>query len=288
MQHKIGDVITNSLGMKFSYVPPGNSWIGGGGGATSLNMPRTLCSGAKSFTFPQMLWCGTYPVTQEEWRAVMGENPSQFQGWFWGNPRYPVESVSWYRVQDFLEVLNKKLASEGLTYRLPTEDEWEYVCRGGPISEGQSKFHFYFGKSGVDLTAAPTDSLSSREANFNGDWPAGSATKGPNLQHPTDVGTFLPNPLGIYDMHGNVWEWTDTLEGPDRVSKGGCWFNSAMACAAAFRLVGRSDVSSADGGLRLLAVPSAVISRSRRGVKATNSIPREDTQPPADLRRIGQ
>ena len=183
--------------MKFAWVPPGESWLGGGGGKP----------GTKQFTLKEGLWCGVYPVTQAEWQAVMGDNPSQFKD----NPRYPVETVSWNRVQDFIKELNQRKREEGLLYRLPTEEEWEYICRGGPLSQDQSKYHFYFARSKSDLTPAPSNDLSSTQANFNGNYPAGSAAKGPYLQRPCDVGLYLPNPLGIYDLHGNVWEWTSSV-----------------------------------------------------------------------------
>ena len=193
--------------MKFAWVPPGRSWLGGGGGNP----------GTQEFTLPKGLWCGVYPVTQAEWQAVMGNNPSHFAG----NPRHPVEQVSWNDVQEFLQKLNSRLADGGLTFRLPSEEEWEYICRGGPISQAQSAYHFYFARSKTDLTSAPTNDLSSRQANFDGNHPAGSASKGPYLQATSEVGLYLPNPLGIYDLHGNVWEWTSTPEGSSRLIRGG-------------------------------------------------------------------
>jgi serine/threonine protein kinase len=186
---KVGDTITGVLGMKFAWVPPGKSWLGGGGGKP----------GTKECTLPKGLWCGVYPVTQAEWQAVMGSNPSAFGG----NPRHPVENVSWDDVQQFLAKLKAQNPRGGLLYRLPTEEEWEYSCRGGPLSKPQSSYHFYFARSRTDLTAAPTNDLSSHQANFGG-----------TLQRTSEVGLYLPNPLGIHDLHGNVWEWTSSSERP--------------------------------------------------------------------------
>jgi formylglycine-generating enzyme required for sulfatase activity len=237
---KRGQLITNAVGMRFAWVPPGASWLGGGG-----NKPGTT-----PFTLKQGLWCGVYPVTQADWQQVMGSNPSQFKG----NPRYPVESVSWNDVQIYLEELNSRAG--GYSYRLPTEQEWEYICRGGPIPPDQSKYHFYFAKSKADLTPKPTDNLSSREANFDGEYPAGFANEGPNLQQPTEVGIYLRNPLGIFDMHGNLWEWTDSMEGSDRVLRGGCWKDYALSCTASDRLRREPDEPYNYVGFRILAVPS--------------------------------
>ena len=223
-----GDIITNPLGMKFAWVPPGNSWLGGGG-----DKPGTT-----PFSIAQGLWCGIYPVTQAQWQAVMGGNPSKFSG----NPRLPVETVSWKDVQRFLEKLNSR--GDGFSYRLPTEQEWEYTCRGGPITEDQSKFHYYFAKSNADMTPNPSNDLSDQQANF-----------GNQRRMPSDVGSGLPNPLGIYDMHGNVWEWTDSSEGSGRVIRGGCWSFDAESCSASDSYGLEPDFSRNNLGFRLLAIP---------------------------------
>ena len=103
--------------------------------------------------------------------------------------------------------------------------EWEYICRGGPIAQAQSGFHYYFARSKTDLTPAPTDELTQRMACFGQD---GSGK-------PSEVGSFLPNPLGLHDMHGNIWEWTASAEGSSRVIRGGSWNNAAENCTAAYR-----------------------------------------------------
>jgi len=190
-------------------------------------------------------------VTQAEWQAVMDNNPSHFKG----NPRYPVEKVSWNDVQQFIERLNQRTRGNGLLYRLPTEEEWEYIYRGGPLSQDQSKYHFYFAQSKTDLTPAPTNDLSSRQANFAGNYPAGSASKGPYLEATSEVGLYLPNPLGIYDLHGNVWEWTSTETGSGRVFRGGSWLTYGVSCSASVRSGREPDGAYGDLGFRLLAVP---------------------------------
>jgi formylglycine-generating enzyme required for sulfatase activity len=228
---KVGDTITNALGMKFAWVPPGMSWLGGGGGKP----------GPQEFTLPKGLWCGVYPVTQAEWQAVMGNNPSHFGG----NPRHPVEQVSWKDAQRFLAKLNQRLSSGGLLYRLPSEQEWEYICRGGAVSREQSAYHFYFARSRTDLTPAPTNDLSGAQAHF-----------GVTTQSTSEVGLHLPNPLGIHDLHGNVWEWTSSQEGAYRVNRGGSWANQGRHCSASDRGWNDPRFRRHHTGFRLLAIPS--------------------------------
>src|SRR5262249_50040653 len=133
--------------------------------------------GTTPFTLPHGCWCGVYPVTQADWQAVMGDTPSHFKG----NPRYPVESISWKRMQEYLKKLNDRLSGDGLLYRLPTEQEWEYIGREGPVPHAQRPSPSSFARSKTDLTPAPTNNLSSTQADFDGNHPAGSAAKGPYL-----------------------------------------------------------------------------------------------------------
>ncbi len=152
----------------------------------------------------------THSVTQGQWLAVMGENPSYFSRFGPGGKSvkdisdeelklFPVESVSWDDAQEFLKKLNEKERGRGYLYRLLTEAEWEYACREGATSEEECSFHFYFDK--------PINDLSSDQANFNGNSPFGKAPKGKNLGRTTRVGAYPSNKLGLCDMHGNVWQW---------------------------------------------------------------------------------
>jgi formylglycine-generating enzyme required for sulfatase activity len=222
-------------------VPAGESWLGGGGGE----------EGTTAFTLEEGLWCGIYPVTQEQWQAVMGDNPSYFEG----NPENPVEQVSWDDVQVFLQKLNAANSRSGYLYRLPSADEWEYINRGCPISKTQSRYHYYFSSSKTDLTSVASNDLSSTQANFEGNYPAGAGKKGPYLETTSAVGNYLPNPLGMYDMHGNVWEWTSTEKGSDRVNCGGCWYSRGIYCGASRRYGDDPVGRFLSLGLRLLAVP---------------------------------
>jgi formylglycine-generating enzyme required for sulfatase activity len=181
----------------------------------------------------------------------MGNNPSAFNG----KPKNPVEMVDWSHVQDFLQKVNAANSRTGFLYRLPTADEWEYILRGGPISKSQSQYHFYFARGKTDLTAVGSKDLSSTQANFNGNYPAGSGKEGAFLETTSVVGNYLPNALGMYDMHGNVWELTFTKKGSDRVYCGGSWRHFGDYCKASYRNWNDPDYRNFNLGFRLLAVP---------------------------------
>jgi formylglycine-generating enzyme required for sulfatase activity len=163
-------------------------------------------------------YIGKYEVTQAQWEAIMGNNPSSFKG-----GKQPVEEVSWNEAQEFIKRLN---AATGKKYRLPTEAEWEYAARGGNKSRGYK----YSGSNNIDEVAWYDNN-------------SGSKT------HP--VGTKKANELGIYDMSGNVWEWCNdwygnygssaqtnpagASSGSNRVDRGGSWDYDARYCRVAFR-----------------------------------------------------
>jgi formylglycine-generating enzyme required for sulfatase activity/predicted Ser/Thr protein kinase len=130
----------------------------------------------------QEFYLGKYEVTQAQYRAVMGLAPSEFQG-----DNLPVETVSW---EDALKFCDKLSRLTGRAYRLPSEAEWEYACRAGTTTA------FAYGNT-----------LSSTQANFDGRSPYGGAPVGVYREETTPVGSFQPNAFGLYDMHGNVWEW---------------------------------------------------------------------------------
>jgi formylglycine-generating enzyme required for sulfatase activity len=203
-----------------------------------------------------------HAVTQGQWQAVMGDNPSYFSRLGSGRNAikdisdeelklFPVEAVSWDDAQEFLKKLNEKGRGSGYLYRLPTEAEWEYSCRGGATSEEECSYHFYFDK--------PTNDLSSEQANFNGKYPFGKAPKGKWLWRPTRVGAYPPNKLGLCEMHGNVSHWCadqfDPKGGSDRVVRGGSWFDSAWYCRAADRIRNAPSYQNFRLGFRLARVP---------------------------------
>jgi formylglycine-generating enzyme required for sulfatase activity len=209
-----------------------------------------------------------HTVTQGQWQELMGNNPSFYsrQGNRLGSGgkdkvkeitdaelrQFPVESVSWEDAQGFLEKLNDKEKGKGWMYRLPSSAEWEYACRGGATSEQECSYNFYFAK--------PTNDLSSKEANFDGNSPFGRADKGPRLNRTTKVGSYAPNKLGLYDMHGNVWQWCDDVDdqkAPRRVLRGGAFSFGASDCRAAVQRASTPPPNFRldDTGFRLVRVP---------------------------------
>ncbi len=189
-------------------------------------------------------YMGKYEVTQAQWEAVMGAHPSQFKG-----DNRPVEQVSWDDCREFCQKLSRKT---GHSIRLPSEAEWEYACRAGTTTA------FTYG-----------DSLSSSQANFDGNDPYGGATKGVYRKETTSVGSFASNDFGLYDMHGNVWEWCndwyDTYpsgaqvdpagpsSGSGRVLRGGSWYNNADFCRSAIHFRSPPVNRDRSGGFRVAA-----------------------------------
>lgn len=226
---KPGEVWTNPLGMKFAFVPAGSFWMGGGEGTP----------GEKSTTIPDDFYLGIYLVTQGEWGLVMNANPSHFSRRGSGADkvrdvsdsdldRFPVENVSWDDAQEFIKRLNARDPNDGWQYRIPTEEEWEYACRGAASTKADCAFSFYFAK--------PTNDLSSDQANFDGNTPAGKGSKGIFRERTTKVGSFEANPLGLFDMHGNVLQFCKNYDnksgGPLLTVRGGCWYATGINCQA--------------------------------------------------------
>jgi formylglycine-generating enzyme required for sulfatase activity/DNA-directed RNA polymerase subunit RPC12/RpoP len=228
----------NSLGMEFILVPKGKSWLGGAGGKP----------GDKEVVILHDFYLGRYEVTQEEWERITGTNPSTFKAVAGvakeDQRRFPVEHVSWEDAQAFIKRLNEHVKETGWVYRLPTQVEWEYACRGGPMKDKfDSAFDFYFEK--------PTNTLLPDQANFLHD---------KALERTCKVGSYRPNRLGLYDMHGNVWEWCvdevkDDKRASRRVFRGGGWHDAAGGCRAVNRGTFPPSHRDSDVGLRLARVP---------------------------------
>jgi len=206
--------------------------------------------------FSQPFYLGKYEVTQEQYEAVTGKNPSAFSAKRWKEAvagkdtrRFPVENVSWDDTWPFYKKLNEQQPQQGWRFDLPTEAQWEYACRAGTTTT------FHFGKE-----------LNGREANCNGNVPYGTNVEGPYLEHTCGVGSYAANAWGLYDMHGNVSEWCQDWYTPysltgwrlvsDRVIRGGGWNGYAGRCRAADRSFGKPDNKNRHLGFRLALVPS--------------------------------
>jgi formylglycine-generating enzyme required for sulfatase activity len=212
--------IANGVTMTFVLVPPGKFLMGSPPDEKGKN-GRYPNETLHEVTLTEPFGLGKYEVTQAQYAALTGKYPSFYKG-----SDRPVEQVTWNEADTFGRLLTRKL-SDRHVYRLATEAEWEYSCRGGrpssrPFGVGDGR------------------SLTPRDANFN------------NLVRETSkVGSYAANALGLCDMHGNVWEWCAdwnepypdgpvtnplrTTGGPFRVARGGCHNEPAPECRAALR-----------------------------------------------------
>ena len=215
------------VGIEFVRVPPGSFTMGGLKANFRMPHPVTITHG---------YWMGKYEVTQAQWEAVMGSNPSHWKG----DPRRPVEQVSWRDVHKFIAKLNE--LNSGMDFRLPTEAEWEYACRAGSQAE------YFFGD----------------DAGMLKDY----AVYYENSGYKTNpVGQKKPNAWGIYDMAGNVLEVVEDrwglfsadpqvdpkgpATGADRVRRGGAWYYAADFLVSEARRSVQEDYSNNAQGLRL-------------------------------------
>jgi formylglycine-generating enzyme required for sulfatase activity/uncharacterized caspase-like protein len=204
-------------------------------------------------------YMGQTLVTQAQWQQIMGNNPSRFTG----DGKLPVEQVSWLHTQEFCQKLFQRTQRE---YRLPSEAEWEYACRAGTTTA------FYFGET-----------ISSEVANYRAqDWESygttyagkyGDGKLGKYGEKTTPAGEFPPNPLALYDLHGNLWEWCqdnwhknyqgapddgsawldpESSETTFKVLRGGCWFYFPRYCRSAFRINDTPDNHEGYIGFRVV------------------------------------
>lgn len=231
---------TNSIGMEFMLIPAGEFNMG----SPSSEQGRANNEGPlHTINIENAYYLGKYEVTQKQWREIMGNNPSRFMG-----DNLPVEKVSWDDVQEFIIKLNQKEGTD--KYRLPSEAEWEYAARAGTTTR------FSFGDNESKL----------------GEYAWYYSNSG-SKTHP--VGQKKSNSWGLYDMHGNVWEWTqdwyhsdydgaptdgsvwESVEDFSRVCRGGGWNYLGRSCRSARRVSSHTPgVCGGVGvGFRLLRAP---------------------------------
>ena len=217
--------------MEFVLIPAG-SFMMGSETSRPDEKPTTKVIITKPF------YLGKFEVTQEQWQTLMGTNNGYYKG-----TNLPVEQVSWNDCQEFVGKLNGKV--RGYEFRLPTEAEWEYACRAGTATE------YSHGDGATNL------------ADYA--WFTGNAEK---RTHP--VGEKKPNPWGLHDMHGNVWEWCQDWYGPypggevtdpigaqsgtTRVIRGGSWSHGGRDLWSSFRLRFRSDFRFRSIGVRVVSL----------------------------------
>jgi formylglycine-generating enzyme required for sulfatase activity len=252
--------VINSIGMKLVLIPAGKFTMGSPKKeeerkAVPKGRKRHYSERQHKVEITRPFYMGVYTVTQAQFRKFKAKHVSYFSAQGDGKAKvdgldtshFPVESVTWEEARDFCEWLTEQDKKKGFNrlYRLPTEAEWEYACRAGAPS-----YHpFHFG-----------DRLSSRQANFDGRFPYGGADKGPFLERTTTVGSYRPNAVGLYDMHGNVLQWCQDWydsdyykdsplkdpKGPEsgeyRVIRGGAFNLDGGSCRSASR--GKSEPGS--------------------------------------------
>ncbi|NEO97120.1 MAG: formylglycine-generating enzyme family protein [Symploca sp. SIO2E9] len=255
--HYFTEDLGNGVSLDMVYIPSGTFLMGS---------PKTE-EGHRSTEEPQhqvnvkAFFMGKYPVTQAQWRAVaalpqvnkeLNPEPSRFKG-----EERPVEQVSWY---DAVEFCSRLSSHTGREYRLPTEAEWEYAARAGTTTP------FHFGET-----------ITTDLANYNGNSIYGSGSKGEYRRETTAVGSFkAANSFGLYDIHGNVWEWcadswhynyedapydgrawidSEYNGNNNKVLRGGSWFDAPYGCRCAYRgydAIWRHDGFNYDIGFRVV------------------------------------
>lgn len=236
--------------MEFASIPAGKFLMG----SPKTEKERDPDETQHEVTLTQGFRMGVHEVTQAQYEQVMGKNPSFSKG-----ATLPVEQVSYDDALAFCKKLSDLPAEKaaGRKYRLPTEAEWEYCCRAGTSTP------FHFGNE-----------LNGTQANCDGTTPYGTTQNGPFLRKTTPVGSYPPNAWGLYDMHGNVWEWCQDWEGeypeqsvaephvskvgPICVFRGGSWRDEAGNCRSASGYWNVPSIRSYGHGFRLALSSSGI------------------------------
>jgi formylglycine-generating enzyme required for sulfatase activity len=232
------------VAQKLRWIPPGSFLMG----SLDSEVGRGDDEGPQhNVDITRGFWLFDTACTQALWRAVTGDNPSRFQ-----RPDRPVERVSWDDVQEFLKRIDVLVSPLGL--RLPSEAQWEYACRAGTTTP------FSFGET-----------ITAEEVNYDSNFPYRSGKKGLYRQETVAVGSLPANRWGLYEMHGNVWEWcadhwhssyigapagggawidSEVVAGGSRVMRGGSWLGQARFARSAFRLRMHQDARNFHLGFR--------------------------------------
>jgi formylglycine-generating enzyme required for sulfatase activity len=253
----------NGVTLEMVAIPGGTFLMG----SPESELERTEYDGPQHTVTIQPFFMGKFPVTQVQWQVVaslpkvnidLKPDPSQFKG-----ANRPVEKVSWYEAVEFCARLSQ---ATGREYRLPSEAQWEYACRAGTTTP------FYFGETiSTDLANYCGEDRTINETLYKGSY--GDGSKGIYREQTTEVGSFSANAFGLYDMHGNVWEWCadhwhDSYEGAPtdgsvwlsenennyRLLRGGSWFTLPKICRSAYRIYLLPDVRNIYNGFRVVGV----------------------------------
>ena len=238
---KIED-LGNGIELEMIYIPGGIFIMG----SPENEEARNSNESPQHQVILQPFYMSKYPITQNQYQAIMGNNPSSFEG-----ESRPVEYVSWHDAVEFCQKLSSKI---GKIYTLPSESQWEYACRAGTATP------FYF-----------QHTVTSDLLNYNGTYPYGNAPRGEYRRETTDVGIFPPNAFGLYDMHGNVSEWCQDIwhnsyngaptdgsawesggNNSYRVLRGGSWSDSSRYCRCAGRVYSHADIRNNSRGFRII------------------------------------
>lgn len=251
-----GLLLSDEVALTMLWIPPGRFWMG----SPDQEPERESDEGPQHLVQLQGFFMGQMPITQAQWRAVMGSNPSIL------NPSpssdsEPVTNVSWNDAMEFCRRMHQRTDR---SYTLPSEAQWEYACRAGTSTP------FHCGKT-----------ITPELANYDGTYTYGDGPKGEFRQRTTPGGKFPANAWGLQDMHGNIWEWCldnwhrnyqgllvdgsawldsseseiDDLNQKDRVLRGGSWSHPPRSSRSAFRFHSLPDLAFDDVGFRVACLP---------------------------------
>ncbi|MEK8015979.1 MAG: formylglycine-generating enzyme family protein [Candidatus Parabeggiatoa sp.] len=234
--------LDNEIKLEMVYIPGGHFMMG----SPEDEKGRDDNEGPQHSVTIAPFYMSKYPITQSQYQSVMGENPAKFQG-----QNHPVQRVSWSDAVMFSEKLSQKT---GKIYQLPSEAQWEYACRAFTSTP------FYFG-----------DTITTALANYKGHSTYRAEPKGVYRKETTEIGIFPPNSFGLYDMHGNVWEWVADAwhdnykgapsdgcvwaEGKEPANapvRGGALYRPASDCRCANRLKHSTDIRCQNIGFRIV------------------------------------